>query len=518
MVFLHLTAGADRVLKQLRQRCPASEKPLSLSWELLIELIEDEGHAAELLRQATIDRQSLLDQLNCVSQDDAVSIFEWQRTLVRHADRLAIDSSPEGITGTQHLLLALADVEPRIANFFEQFQLTREFIWNAIDETLPELPAPEDAIIQIQSAGAGTIDAAALARILDASANRSREGLRVLEDFVRFHLDDAILQRELKQIRHQLTASLRHLGQERWVPFRDSLRDVGPSGTLPTERSRASLIDIIRANFKRVEESLRTIEEYGKLIDSEPAMRISECRYRIYTVEKMMETVLFNRQRMENCRLYLLVTADSCRYSPEIVIRNSLEKGVDVIQVREKTMSDRELLDYCRKVRTWTNETGALLIINDRPDIAAAVGADGVHLGQDDLDVASARRVLGGGGLIGVSTHTPEQARAALFDGADYLGVGPVFQSQTKDFSEFAGLDYVQYAATSLSIPWFAIGGITPQNLKQVLSAGASRVAVSSVICQAPDPRGVTTEFINTLKRIPSGDLPILDEPIIDET
>ncbi|HWL08740.1 MAG TPA: thiamine phosphate synthase [Planctomicrobium sp.] len=500
MAFLHLTAGAERVLTRLRQEFSSEETSLLFTWRLLQELLEDEGHAAEILRHADIDSQALRQQLEHAPTGNMVAIIDWQRALVRRADCLAIDSTDDGVTGTEHLLLALIDQEPMVARFFLEYEITRDAIWQTLEETPPELEIPDGALVQIRPAGQGTVDAASIARIMDASANRCREGLRVIEDYVRFHLDDAMLQRELKQIRHQLTQTLRHLGQERWVPARDSLRDVGPQGTLATERSRASLTDVVRANFKRVEESLRSLEEYGKLIDSEPALRISECRYRIYTVEKMMETLLLNRQRLESCHLYLLVTAAGCRYSPEIVIRNSLEKGVDVIQVREKEMPDRELLDYCRKVREWTNEAKALLIINDRPDIAAAVGADGVHLGQDDLDVASARKILGGTGLIGVSTHTPDQARAAIFDGADYLGVGPVFTSQTKEFTEFAGLEYVQQASELLAVPWFAIGGITPQNLKQVLSAGARRVAVSSVICQSADPRGVTSELVERLR------------------
>jgi len=498
MSFLHLTAGAERVLANLRKHSQDHLPTTPLSWRLLSGLLEEEGHAAELLRGAGITPAAfpaMPDSSSDSPDANSTGILDWQRTLVRRADRYAIDGNADSMTGTEHLLLALISLEPVIAEFCERFQLTAGWLEEAILEPSPPLIGPDEALLSIAPAGHGTVDQAAMARILDASANRCREGLRVIEDYVRFHLNDAVLQRALKEIRHQLTQALRHLGQERWIRSRDSLQDVGPSSTLTTERARGSLVDVIRANLKRVQESLRSLEEYGKLIDAEPAQRIAECRYRIYTVEKTMETRLLNRRRLETCRLYLLVTAAGCRYSPEITIRNALEKGVDIIQIREKQMSDRELIAYGQQVREWTTAAGALLIINDRPDIAAAVNADGVHLGQEDQDVSSARRILGGTGLIGVSTHSLPQAEQALFDGADYLGVGPVFQTATKEFTEYAGLEYVQQAAMRLSIPWFAIGGITTRNLKALLNAGATRVAVSSAICQAPDPRGVTDEF-----------------------
>ncbi|SFH59473.1 thiamine phosphate synthase [Planctomicrobium piriforme] len=499
MSFLHLTAGAERALIRIRQNASEESAETTLFAQLLLGLLEDEGHAAEILRVAAVGEAALQTAVPAAAQP-LVPVLEWQRNLVRRADQFAIELSTDGITGTEHLLLAAIDLDPYTAELLGRFQLTKTFLIAELSEAPEELHVSDAEFVQIRPAEQGQIEAAALARILDASANRCREGLRVIEDYVRFHLDDALLQRELKQIRHTLTQTLRYMGQSQWIPSRDSLRDVGPLGALASERARESLMDVLRASFKRVEEALRSLEEYGKLIDAELAVRISECRYRIYTVEKALETVVHNRQRLEQCRLYLLVTAANCRYTPEIVIRNTLEKGVDVVQIREKDMPDRELIAYGRKVREWTTAARALLIINDRPDIAAAVGADGVHLGQDDMDVASARRVLGGSGIIGVSTHSPEQARTALFDGADYLGVGPVFVSQTKEFPELAGLDYVQQAAVSLTIPWFAIGGITPDNLREVQFAGATRVAVSSSICQAPDPRGVTAEIAGRLR------------------
>ena len=141
------------------------------------------------------------------------------------------------------------------------------------------------------------------------------------------------------------------------------------------------------------------------------------------------------------------------------------------------------------------------MIINDRPDIAALVGADGVHVGQDELPVAEARRIVGPDKLVGVSTHSLDQARAAVLDGADYIGIGPVFPTSTKQFSrqELAGLEYVAQATSEIALPGFCIGGIGPGNLHRVLAAGGRRIAVSGAICSADDPAAVTAELVRQL-------------------
>jgi len=507
MPIFNLTSGAERTLQRLRNESPELVSSGRMYLFLLVALFEDEGRAASLLHavlESLDDVHAALEQ-TALASEELMPFGDWSRQVIRRADHFAIECNAEGGTSSEHLLLAAVEQSALVAAVLQTRQCSLETLLDQTMEMPPDLQIGPDSFVQIRPVEQGTLETAALYRILDASANRCREGLRVIEDYVRFRLDDAVLQRELKQIRHLLTDILRHLRQDRWVPGRDSERDVGRRGALASERSRESLHDVVRASFKRVEEALRSLEEYGKLIDADLALRLTECRFRMYTVEKVLETGIHSRSRLEDCRLCLLVTAANCRYSPEIVIRNSLEKGVDMIQIREKEMPDRQLVDYARQVRTWTQEFRALLMINDRADIAATVGADGVHLGQDDLDVASARRILGGSGIIGVSTHCPEQAQAATFDGADYLGVGPVFVSQTKEFPELAGLEYVAQAAAMVSLPWFAIGGITPANLGLAQANGAKRIAVSSVICQAPDPRGITFELAQRLRprRIP---------------
>ncbi len=139
-------------------------------------------------------------------------------------------------------------------------------------------------------------------------------------------------------------------------------------------------------------------------------------------------------------------------------------------------------------------------MINDRADVAAVVDADGIHLGQEDLPVKEARTIVGTRMLIGVSTHNIQQARAAVLDGANYLGAGPTFPSQTKLFESFAGLDYLRSVAAEIGLPTFAIGGITAKNLPDVIATGISRVAVGSAVTDAGEPASAARELLGMLK------------------
>jgi thiamine-phosphate pyrophosphorylase len=195
-----------------------------------------------------------------------------------------------------------------------------------------------------------------------------------------------------------------------------------------------------------------------------------------------------NREKLAAARLYVLLTKAQCVAALDWTIREAARGGADVFQLREKTLPDRELLECARNVRRWTREISSLFIVNDRPDIARLCEADGVHLGQDDMSVKDARRIVGPDILIGVSTHSVEQLRTATLDGADYVGIGPTFPSKTKIFNHFPGLDFVRTATAETSLPMFALGGIGLDNIASVVAAGARRVAVSSAVCAVEDP------------------------------
>ena len=333
-------------------------------------------------------------------------------------------------------------------------------------------------------------------RILDAAGNRTREGLRVIEDFVRFELNDGHFSQILKDHRHKLASIVSELPAARLLAARDTLCDVGTTISTPAEYIRTSSTDVVAAAFKRVQEALRTLEEYSKIVDPRLAPQFEQLRYQLYTTEKAVLRTNTARKQFEEIQLYLLVTASECKNGFETVVKEALDAGIKIIQSREKSLTDREWVSRARTLRKWTSEAGTLLIINDRPDIALVVQADGVHLGQDEFSVQDARSVVGPDRLIGVSTHSIEQARQAVLDGADYLGVGPTFPTSTKSFTEFPGLQFIRQVAGEIQLPWFAIGGINANNISDVTNAGADRIAVSSAICHSPTPGESTRQMI----------------------
>ena len=333
-------------------------------------------------------------------------------------------------------------------------------------------------------------------RIIDAAANRAREGLRVVEDFARFSLDDRHLTSLLKTWRHQLAGTLGRVSERDLIASRDTPTDVGTTIQTASEGTRHSPRDVVVANLKRVEEATRTLEEFGKILAPELGSRFEVLRYEFYTIEKALIVTLSARDLLQGRELYLLVSSEFCPNGSGPVIHAALAAGAGVIQVREKNMADRELIAYCREIRKATTSAGALFIMNDRPDLAVITDADGVHVGQEEATVREARRIVGPSKLVGVSTHTIEQARQAVLDGADYIGVGPCFATPTKKFSQLAGLEFVRQVAAEISLPAYAIGGIGLNNIDDVLSAGAKRVAVSSAICRATDPAAATRDLV----------------------
>jgi thiamine-phosphate pyrophosphorylase len=190
------------------------------------------------------------------------------------------------------------------------------------------------------------------------------------------------------------------------------------------------------------------------------------------------------RERLATARLYLV-----CDGRPVEWLRAALRGGVDLVQLRDKSLDDAGVVAAARAFREAASEAGALFILNDRPDLVDACAADGVHVGQEDAKPAEARAAVGPDRIVGRSTHAPAQADAAVADpDVDYLAVGPVYETPTKRGRPAAGLDYVAYAARTVTKPWFAIGGLDAANLGEVLDRGAQRIVVVRAITDAPDP------------------------------
>ena len=210
------------------------------------------------------------------------------------------------------------------------------------------------------------------------------------------------------------------------------------------------------------------------------------------------------RERLRRARLYFVTDV---RPGLEELLAAALAGGVDMVQLRDKSASDDELVRAAAVFRRLCDEHGALFWLNDRPDLAVACGADGVHVGQDDMPAAEARRLAGEEVLVGLSTHSPAQLDAALATGdADQLSVGPVWETPTKEGRPAAGLDYVRHAArVAGERPWFAIGGIDLGNVREVIAAGASRVVVVRAIRDADDPRAAAAALRAALEEAEVG-------------
>ncbi|MDD4169384.1 MAG: thiamine phosphate synthase [Desulfotomaculaceae bacterium] len=330
-----------------------------------------------------------------------------------------------------------------------------------------------------------------LFRIIDANLNRAREGIRVVEEISRFYLNDQDIFLKLKELRHQLIEGEKFLGI-RAIIFRNSSSDVG-NKPHQIENDRGNLRELLEANANRVEESLRVLEEFSKLYGYTGEL-FKKARFSMYELE---QKIFLKLPKPLDYSLYL-ATDDHYLRQGNIydIIEQALKTGVTILQYRCKEKTDKEMFVEAQKFRKLTQQYNIPLIINDRLDLALAVDADGIHLGQDDLPFEIAKKLMGER-VIGISAHTYEEGHAALLAGADYIGVGPVFETQTKkDANPPCGMENI--ACIKKEFPKakvIAIGGIKLKNAAGVLTAGADGLAVVSSILGSSEPALETVAF-----------------------
>ncbi len=341
-------------------------------------------------------------------------------------------------------------------------------------------------------------------RILDANLNRATEGLRTIEEFARFVLEDGELSGRLKAFRHSLAEASNRIDRGMLLQSRDTQGDVGTAQTTASEFHRPTMASVVVAASQRVQQSLRCLEEYGKVVDPEFASAIESLRYQSYDLLATVDLKVLahdeplsklKRPACSHAQLYLLV---DCQMPLESFIENLKavsSAGADWIQIRDKHCDTRQVIEYGQAALAAIDSRKTQILINDRLDIAMAIGAAGVHLGQEDMPITQARRIAPPSMWIGVSTHSLEQAIQAEAEGADYIGCGPTFPSTTKSFDQYKGTEWLSSVSQKIKIPSFAIGGINTENVDVVAQAGIRRVAVSGAIWKAADPATSTRQI-----------------------
>jgi thiamine-phosphate pyrophosphorylase len=346
-------------------------------------------------------------------------------------------------------------------------------------------------------------DQNAILRMIDANLNRASEGIRVIEDCARFGLDDPELARACKVERHRLRSGIESLDlpTDALIATRDTIGDVGTEIATPNELDRsAGMRDLVLAASKRATEALRVIEESVKVLGHDGAA-FESIRYRLYTIEQ--QVILALAPSCPQWALCVLVTQSLCsHHSPIEIIKRAAAGGAGCIQIREKKMDDAELLDHAGQLTDCAHDLGLDVMINDRADVAKLVGADGVHLGQDDLPIGAARDLLGHRAWIGRTCPTVEHAIEAIGQGADICGVGPVFSSTTKSKPTLGGIKlieaYLEEPATR-DTPILAISGIGVSNIDELAQIGCPGVAASGAVCGSEDPEMVCRRIVEAI-------------------
>ena len=364
-------------------------------------------------------------------------------------------------------------------------------------------PSKEESVIMkpiFDDHSFDSADAPGILRTLDAAFQRLTEGLRSVEDPTRFHLQNQVLaghwqglRRKSGKLRQQLETKVGSL-----APYRDLGGD--PLLEASGMGKHASVRNMLLANLSRCRESARSIEELLRLIDADLSRAMQEIRYGIYAQQQVMEGLLQRGRTLQDRRLYVLVTESLCLGDLYETTAAALRGGASIVQLREKERPSGELLEIARKLRELTLEHDAVFLINDDVTVASLSGADGVHLGQQDLAPREARKVLGPDAIIGLSTHCREQAAAAAPLGADYIGVGPIHETQTKEHREAVGPGYIRVAREATPLPGYAIGRVDHTTIDRVMAAGADRVAVCTGIIAQEDPEAATRHLIERIE------------------
>jgi thiamine-phosphate pyrophosphorylase len=337
-------------------------------------------------------------------------------------------------------------------------------------------------------------------RIIDANLNRAGEGLHLLEDLARLMLNDASLTQQLKTIRHEILRGDWSFNQQ-LLQSRDSEGDVGIDIEVPGEEKQRELPIMVVANARRVQESLRILEELSKIPGTTPKLdpeKFEQARFALYTIEQKLLSKLLRRDKTKHLTgLYAIIDSQALNGRSHIEVANQLIRGgAKTIQLRDKLRSRGELLPIAQQLKELCSKHDVLFIVNDYLGLVLATDADGLHLGQKDFPISVARKLLPIDKILGCSVNTLDQATAAESDGADYIAVGSIYPTSSKEGAKVVGLERLRQIRQAVSLPLVAIGGINKDNLAEVFAAGADSVAVISAILYAEDVEEATRQII----------------------
>jgi thiamine-phosphate pyrophosphorylase len=341
-------------------------------------------------------------------------------------------------------------------------------------------------------------------RIIDANLNRIGEGLRLLEDIARLLLNDATLTQQLKTMRHEILRGDWSFHQQ-LLNARDSESDVGINIGVPGDEKQRGLTITVIANARRVQESLRTLEEVAKIPGITPELdseKFKQARFNLYTIEQNLLSKLLRQEKVIRIPgLYVIIDTQALEGRSHIEVANQVIRGgAKTIQLRDKLQSKKELLSIAQQLRKLCTEQNVLFIMNDYLDLALAADADGVHLGQNDLPLPVARKLLPIDKILGSSVTTLDQAITAESEGADYIAVGSIYPTTSKETAKVVGLEILRQIRQGVTLPLVAIGGITKDNAAEVMAAGADSVAVISAIAQAKAPEEAARQIVTRIE------------------
>ena len=313
------------------------------------------------------------------------------------------------------------------------------------------------------------------------------EGLRTLEDVARFLLNDASLSAKLKSLRHRLAVEDASL-KRNLLSARDSADDVGAFAEADSEAQRQDIANIVTANARRVEESLRVLEEFAKLPQLMlQSSRYKEARFALYELERELAAKILRCEK-GIAGLHVIIDPEALRGRDALeVAEKAIRGGARAIQLRDKHRNKGEILSKARELKALCARSNVLFIVNDYLDIAIASDADGLHLGQDDLPISAARQLLPIDTILGCSTRTRKGALQAQADGADYVAVGSMYPTPSKSDAQVVGLETLHQSREAIAIPIGAIGGTDAKSASEVMAAGADSIAVISAVLGAED-------------------------------